>query len=125
MYNNSYALTEVISNTDYLFFKKGVRPEWEDPENRDGGKWVVTLPIQEHLEEECEQAWLALLLNVVGSQFSFEETAIINGMIYSIRDKHMRMSLWCKSAENMDTVTSIGKKFKDLAKFDSKYKFGF
>ena len=33
-----------MPNTDYMLFKKGIRPEWEDPHNRAGGKWVVTLP---------------------------------------------------------------------------------
>jgi translation initiation factor 4E len=46
MYNNTYAVHDVISNTDYLIFKKGIRPEWEDPQNNYGGKWVVTLPIE-------------------------------------------------------------------------------
>jgi translation initiation factor 4E len=29
MYNHTYSISEVISNTDYLIFKKGIRPEWE------------------------------------------------------------------------------------------------
>ena len=33
MYNNTYTINELISNTDYLLFKKGIRPEWEDPHN--------------------------------------------------------------------------------------------
>ena len=58
MYNNTYTISEVISNTDYLIFKKGIRPEWEDPANKEGGKWVVTLPIEDDMEEECDRAWL-------------------------------------------------------------------
>ena len=54
MYNNIYKVEEIMPNTDYMLFKKGVRPEWEDPHNRDGGKWVVTLPIEEDMEEECD-----------------------------------------------------------------------
>ena len=57
MYNNLYSVSEIISNTDYLLFKKGIRPEWEDPENKHGGKWVVTMPIEDDLEEDCENAW--------------------------------------------------------------------
>lgn len=54
MYNNIYKVHEIMPNTDYMLFKKGVRPEWEDPQNREGGKWVVTLPIEEDMEEECD-----------------------------------------------------------------------
>ena len=50
MYNNTYQTSEVISNTDYLMFKKHIKPEWEDPANKAGGKWVITLPIEDDFE---------------------------------------------------------------------------
>jgi translation initiation factor 4E len=53
MYNHVYVITEIIPNTDFLMFKKGIRPEWEHPCNKGGGKWVVTLPIEEDMEDEC------------------------------------------------------------------------
>jgi len=31
MYNNISKVEELMPNTDYMLFKKGVRPEWEDP----------------------------------------------------------------------------------------------
>lgn len=72
MYNHTHSIGEIISNTDYLIFKKGVRPEWEDPANAKGGKWVVTLPIEDDMEEECEKAWMSTLLNVIGGLFGPE-----------------------------------------------------
>lgn len=109
MYNNTYSTSEVISNTDYLMFKKHIKPEWEDPANRPGGKWVITLPIEEDFAEECDDAWRNLLLNMIGGLFSYEAMELINGVIYSIRDKHQRMSVWCKvspksSPENHKTL---------------------
>lgn len=73
MFNNIYGLTQVISNTDYLLFKKGIRPEWEDPANKQGGKWVVTMAVQDDMEEECERAWEELLLNLIGGGFDKEQ----------------------------------------------------
>ena len=32
MYNNLYTVIEIIPNTDYLMFRKGIRPEWEEEE---------------------------------------------------------------------------------------------
>ena len=54
-----------MPNTDYMLFRKGIRPEWEDPANRPGGKWVVTLPIEEDMEEEVGQAWIKSLVTVI------------------------------------------------------------
>ena len=125
MHNNTYSISDVISNTDYLIFKKGIRPEWEDPANKYGGKWVVTLPIEDDMCEECDRAWLRLLLAVIGGQFAKDERDAINGMIFSIRDKHLRISLWCNNSTDKDLLTRIGSQFKSLANFDSKYSFGY
>lgn len=108
MYNNTYSVSEVISNTDYLIFKKGIRPEWEDPANATGGKWVVTLPIEDDMEEEVDKAWLQTLLHVIGGLFEKKERDMINGMIFSIRDKHLRISLWCNSSTDRESLTVIG-----------------
>ena len=65
MYNNIYTVEEIMPNTDYMLFRKGIKPEWEDISNRDGGKWVVTLAIEEDMEEECSLAWLKSLTTMI------------------------------------------------------------
>lgn len=122
MYNNLYTVTEIIPNTDYLMFRKGIRPEWEDPWNKKGGKWVVTLPIEEDMEEEAEQAWMQLLMHMIGGQFPDDCYELINGAIFSVREKHWRMTLWCNDNNNIPKLRRIGNKFKELCNFPSKFK---
>jgi len=64
-------------------------------------------------------------LFVIGGLFSKEERDIINGMIFSIRDKHLRISLWCNNSTDKELLTKVGKKMKELSHFDSKYSFGY
>ena len=127
MYNNVYGISEIIPNTDYLMFKKGVRPEWEDPRNKKGGKWVVTLPIEEDMEEECNQAWMNLLLSIIGGHFLQDDPQqdLIAGCIFSIRDKHYRMSLWCTDNNNIPKLKRIGHRFKDLCGLPEQYQFSY
>jgi len=125
MYNNTYRISQIIPNTDYLFFKKGIRPEWEHPLNYNGGKWVVTLPIEDDMEEECELAWESLLLHMIGCLFEEEEDELINGAVFSIRDKHHRMSLWLKDNNYVGKLKKIGLKFKEICNLPEKYKFGY
>lgn len=73
MYHNIYSVEEIMPNTDYMLFKKGIRPEWEDPHNRTGGKWVVTLPIEEDMEEEVGQAWLKALATIISGPVEDED----------------------------------------------------
>ena len=120
-------MREVISNTDFLIFKKGIRPEWEDPANKNGGKWVVTMPIEDAMEEECENAWLNLLLHLIGGLFEYEHRKVINGVVFSIRDKHLRLSLWCSVGEDaqIPMLKEIGLKMKEICKLDKKLVYGY
>ena len=118
MYNNLYSVSEIISNTDYLLFKKGIRPEWEDPENKHGGKWVVTMPIEDDLEEDCETAWLQLILHLISGQFTKEERNVLNGIVFSIRDKHMRISVWCSVSKEIALLQGIGYKLRSIMGLD-------
>ena len=43
LYNNIARPSALPIGSDYHLFKYGVKPEWEDPENRDGGQWVFEL----------------------------------------------------------------------------------
>lgn len=54
-----------------------------------------------------------------------EQMEIINGLVFSIRDKHLRISLWCSDGTNIPILTDIGKVFKQVAKLPKKYSFGF
>ena len=123
MYNNTYSVEEIMPNTDYMLFKKGIRPEWEDVHNRGGGKWVVTLPIQEDMEEEVGQAWLKVLVTLISGQIEAEESAMINGVVLSVREKHLRLNLWCSDKENQALLKSIGRRFKNMCGFHNKFEF--
>lgn len=125
MYNNIYTVEEIMPNTDYMLFRKGIRPEWEDISNREGGKWVVTLPIEEDMEEECSLAWLKSLTTLISGQIEFEEQEAINGIVLSVREKHLRLSLWCSEAKDISVLKKIGKRFKNWCGFHDKFKFKF
>lgn len=56
MINNIAKPSALPVGSDYHCFKFGVKPEWEDPENRAGGKWVWELRKNE--EVEMDKAWI-------------------------------------------------------------------
>lgn len=125
MYNNKYSVEELMPNTDYMLFKKGIRPEWEDPQNRDGGKWVVTLPIEEDMEKEVSEAWVMSLVSLVSGQLDPKDNEIICGIVLSVREKHLRLSLWCSDSKAEQQLKLVGRKFKTWCGFSEKFKFGF
>lgn len=45
-YTNNLIKPSLIEvNANYHFFKHGIKPIWEDQQNKDGGKWVITLRV--------------------------------------------------------------------------------
>ncbi|KAG8529771.1 uncharacterized protein KY384_005252 [Bacidia gigantensis] len=78
------------SVSDYHIFKKGVRPVWEDEENKKGGKWIVRLK-----KGVADRYWEDLLLAVVGDQFA-EAGEEVCGAVLSIRSGEDVLSVWTR-----------------------------
>ena len=78
------------SVSDYHIFKKGVRPVWEDEENKRGGKFVVRLK-----KGVADRYWEDLLLAIVGDQFG-EAGEEVTGAVLSVRSGEDVLSVWTK-----------------------------
>ncbi|KAF8456386.1 translation initiation factor eIF 4e-like domain-containing protein [Terfezia claveryi] len=76
--------------SDYHFFKEGIRPVWEDEENRNGGKWIIRLK-----KGVSTRYWEDLLLAMVGDQFSDVDEDLC-GVVLSIRSNEDVLSVWTK-----------------------------
>ncbi|KAF3056274.1 Eukaryotic translation initiation factor NCBP [Daldinia childiae] len=77
--------------SDYHFFKKGIRPIWEDDENKLGGKWVLRLK-----KGVADRYYEDLLMACVGDQFG-DETDELCGVVLSMRNGEDVLSIWTRS----------------------------
>jgi len=59
IFNNISKVSEIPLKSDYALFKKGVRPEWEDDANREGGKWSYQFKKNAGIDE----LWLYTVLS--------------------------------------------------------------
>ncbi|KAL8964862.1 MAG: hypothetical protein Q9183_004173 [Haloplaca sp. 2 TL-2023] len=78
------------SVSDYHLFKKGIRPVWEDEENRRGGKWIVRLK-----KGVSDRYWEDLLLAIIGDQFA-EAGEEVCGAVLSVRSGEDVLSVWTR-----------------------------
>ncbi|KAL9591884.1 MAG: hypothetical protein Q9179_007276 [Wetmoreana sp. 5 TL-2023] len=78
------------SVSDYHLFKKGIRPVWEDEENKKGGKWIVRLK-----KGVSDRYWEDLLLAIVGDQFA-EAGEEVCGAVLSVRSGEDVLSVWTR-----------------------------
>jgi len=74
--------------TDYILFHLDVkRPVWEDPLNKDGGKWIIRLR-----KGVADILWENLVLALIGDQFDEEDR--VCGCVLSVRSQEDIISVW-------------------------------
>jgi hypothetical protein len=78
--------------SDYHLFKKGIRPIWEDEENKKGGKWVMRLR-----KGVADRYWEDLLFAIIGEQFG-EASEEVCGVVLSVRNGEDILSIWARSS---------------------------
>ncbi|XP_016382739.1 eukaryotic translation initiation factor 4E-1B isoform X1 [Sinocyclocheilus rhinocerous] len=121
--NNIQPPSKLSSGCDYSMFKDGIEPMWEDRSNKCGGRWLITLAKQ-HRHTELDHFWLETLLCLIGEGFgSFSRD--VCGSVINIRAKGDKIAIWTSNAENCETVTHIGKKYKESLGLPQKLVIGY
>lgn len=77
--------------SDYHFFKEGIRPVWEDDENKKGGKWIMRLK-----KGVADRYWESLLFALIGNEFA-EAGEEVCGAVVSVRSGEDVFSVWTKN----------------------------
>lgn len=118
VFNNVRIPRDLAANSNYSLFRKGIEPSWEDPQNRDGGKFVLTIPKKDvNMSKRTDEWWLFTCLAVIGE--TMEKDRQVNGAVISIRKHQDRIALWLKSREKSVCV-EIGERFKLALHLDDK-----
>lgn len=95
---------------DYIVFKHGIKPMWEDPRNENGGRIVLNID-KKNVLSFLSKIWLNSLLFLIGSSYDDEESDNINGLVINVRTKLNRISLWTCNFENKSLQEKIAKRF--------------
>lgn len=77
--------------SDYHLFKEGVRPIWEDEENKHGGKWILRLK-----KGVADRYYEELIIACVGDQFG-DESDELCGVVLSMRNGEDVLSIWTRN----------------------------
>ncbi|KAI7906403.1 translation initiation factor eIF 4e-like domain-containing protein [Cokeromyces recurvatus] len=116
VHNNIVKVNHLEISSNYHVFKKGIRPEWEDPANANGGKFSIQFP-RNRTGEAINDYWLNLILTMLGEQFKYEDE--ICGAVVSVRRVFYRVALWIKSSEKNETTETIGRQLKEFLNLNS------
>jgi len=98
-----HSLTSETHVTDYHLFREGISPTWEDPKNRNGGKWIVRLRKVEGL---ASLYWEDLIMALVGEQFG-DVGVQVCGVVVSVRQHEDILSVWTQDSKDDDAIAKI------------------
>lgn len=122
--NNITACSELALKSDYHLFKKGVRPEWEDPQNKHGGKWSYSFKDKRNVN--IDELWLHTQLAAIGETLEEDGDEEVMGVVINVRKGFYRIGLWTKSVgknrpelqrsaeQGKGVLQKIGRNFKDV-----------
>ena len=133
--NNIAPVSDLALKSDYHLFKAGVRPEWEDSQNKHGGKWSYSF--KDKRSVSIDELWLHTMLAAIGETLEEEEDGEVMGVVVNVRKAFYRIGVWTrtigKSIPNRgdgdvaggkgrspekarEILLSIGKRFKEVLK---------
>ena len=110
LYNHMEFASNLNVGCDYSLFKSGIMPMWEDPQNKDGGRWLISVE-KRFRGVYLDTFWLEIMMCLIGEAFS-EFGNIVNGAVVNVRHKGDKISLWLTEADDEEAVLSIGKVLK-------------
>ena len=108
LFNAVKAPSALALKQDLMLFRGGIAPEWEDRQNKDGGKWTVM--VAKGGGVRVDEAWTATLLAVIGEAFTDADE--VCGVVMAPRAKDWRLSMWTRTAKDEGAQRRVGQEWK-------------
>jgi Translation initiation factor 4E (eIF-4E) len=108
---------DLPTTTDYHFFRKGIKPTWEDPSNAKGGKWIVRLK-----KGLASRYWEEIILALIGCQLTAAQgisSEEVCGVVVSIRYSEDIVSVWNKTANDREVTERLRDAIKRVLQLPS------
>lgn len=100
--------SDLICGVDYSFFKNGIRPMWEDPQNVKGGRLTV-ISAAKQKGALVDEVWLDVLLFLIGEDHEHADS--VCGVVLNTRQYGLKIAVWT-SIQDRTKVGDIGQSIK-------------
>ena len=98
----------------YSFFKAGIKPMWEDPANKGGGKWTVSITQPADLYR-LDTIWEELLMSCVGEYLDETPTGNdVTGVMLAKKRNLAKISVWTKGRDDLAVARRLGDRLRDV-----------
>lgn len=123
LYNHIEVASRLPAGADYSLFKEGIFPDWEDPRNQDGGRWMINLD-RRHKQQFLDTCWLEIIFFLIG-EHADQHAYQVNGAVVNIRARADKLAVWLADASQSESIVAIGKMLKERLGLDTVTTMGF
>jgi len=116
LYNYIEFASRLPPGSDYSLFKEGIFPDWEDPRNQAGGRWMINVDRRQR-NEFLDSYWLEILFYLIG-EHADKYAHQVNGAVVNVRGKGDKLAVWLADASQPESVLRIGKMIKERLGID-------
>ncbi len=129
LFNNFESLSDIPIGASLNFFKRDVKPLWEDPANDGGGRWYFNLEKSRYnttggglneYNSKIQETWLYILLSLIGNTIDIHN--LICGAVVSIRARETRFMIWTRKSD-VSKILELGKSLKQNLKYCSRLSY--
>lgn len=123
LYNHIEVASRLPPGADYSLFKEGIFPDWEDPRNQDGGRWILSLDKRQK-EKYLDSYWLEIIFYLIG-EHGDQDAFQVNGAVVNVRQRTDKIAVWLADASHHESILRIGKMLKQRLGLDPNITIGF
>merc|ERR1712240_64811 len=123
LYNHIEVASRLPPGSDYSLFKEGIFPDWEDPRNQAGGRWMINVDKRQR-NDFLDTYWLEILFFLIGEHADLHAHQV-NGAVVNVRAKGDKLAVWLADASQPDSVLRIGKMIKERLGINPEQTVGF
>eukprot|EP01064_Diplonema_japonicum_P020887 TRINITY_DN30459_c0_g1_i1.p1 TRINITY_DN30459_c0_g1~~TRINITY_DN30459_c0_g1_i1.p1 ORF type:complete len:182 (+),score=52.49 TRINITY_DN30459_c0_g1_i1:44-589(+) len=120
-YNHIKRPTSLEYGANYHVFKSGIKPMWEDPANKEGGRFIIA--IQPSKEEALNETWEHLLLAMIGEYVEDGVAPIAEGHVTGAalgrRKAQTKISVWTRDKTQGDALEELKQRLLTLLQLGS------
>ena len=134
-YFNAYGnLQDLPEKCDLYLFRDNIKPQWENDENKFGGKWIINLEqLYQHDDDSSirndnklyiiNEVWLRVVLGLIGEQY-YLGCELINGVSLNVRHNGMRCSIWTTNIDPKEQQ-QLGTSIRTIAEIQNNVEIEF
>lgn len=100
MYSHLVRPDALGTSISLMVFRDGIKPLWEDPENKAGGRFVTRIR-----KTGSQVIWETLLLSLIGE--FLEDSTEFTGIVLGVRYHEISLALWTRSTFEQEKIDKM------------------